>query len=76
MKPTPEQEEWTRLWLADRVWTIQTADFAPAQPKAIRQDIDSGMDFRVLYKEYGFRPDGFGMSASFYEVNKKRERAS
>jgi hypothetical protein len=75
MNPTQEQVERLKIWLDIRLSAIFSGMPFPRLPHLVEQDLKNGVDFSVIFAEYGFGADGLRFLPNFYEINRESGRA-
>jgi hypothetical protein len=72
MRPTQEQTEHLKVWLAARLSALFAGRPFPPIPLSIECEMRNGLEFGAEFQESGFTADGFGLLPNFYEIHAKQ----
>jgi len=69
MKPTSAQITRANSWLDDRVEAYRKSGYFLVMPPALREAMNSGVDFSDVFAERGIAPNGVQLLPEFFDLN-------
>ena len=72
MKPTPDQIAHLKIWLDARMSALFAGDPMPRLPLSIERYMSGGVDFGMVFQEFGFTANGLGLLPNFHEIHRKK----